>query len=430
MLMASRFLVASVIALAVASIVLSPESLAKDATATWQAPVIYVTDRQPLKKSFGPRRLVEKDCVGRVQSGIVQICVEQADRQPLQEWQKSGYEAQIQAKQKPVLKVFKGQSIKSLDGDFDDAIRAALKKSASREIFVFVHGFNNSFLTAATNAAELEHYTGCPVILYSWPSEAKLFRYSADEGNNEWSQEHFNQFLEHLTRLKQTEKMKVSIVAHSMGNRLLVRGIPLLAGHGLFSDIYMVNPDFDAQTFMHYLSRYIPENGLVSDMRGQILISRKDNALSAAEALFGGYTRLGQGMDFTLSALTSPAQFAGVWLHGDSQKEESDQATSAGASGIVASIQKAIRIYDVTALDHGVIGHKVPHEFIAWMHQRNQAPPGFTLETDKSRGGNTLSRMFAGKLKKDIGSTKGAIWMVIKSSSASTAAVEPTKSPL
>ena len=49
----------------------------------------------------------------------------------------------------------------------------------------------------------------------------------------------------------------------------------------------------------------------------------------------------------------------------------------------------------MTTLDHGAIGHKIPHEYIASMHYRNRAPDGFDLHDGKSEGCNKVSEMFA-----------------------------------
>ncbi len=139
-------------------------------------------------------------------------------------------------------------------------------------------GFNDSFNGAGETAAELSFYTGCPVILYSWPSAQKVYRYSLDECNNEWSQEHFNQFVEHLYNLKKTKNLKINMVAHSMGNRLFIRALPLFSGSGLCSDIIwsiqISTPKHSFTTWLVVCQR------LVSQMvvRGQFLVSRKDKA--------------------------------------------------------------------------------------------------------------------------------------------------------
>lgn len=401
-------------AIVLLSLFFAPHSFAAEKNTIWNVPVLFVTDRSPQKTTFGPRRILEKNTVARVNSGIVEISVERYKNAPLADWQVSPANTVI-PKEKPIkITEFKGLTTYDLHDEFDAALKAALKISPQNEVFIFVHGFNNSFDVAATNAAHLALSTGCPVILYSWPSAAKIFRYSLDECNNEWSQEHFNQFLEQMLVTKQATGAKFTIVAHSMGNRLFVRAIPVLAGKGLFNDMYMVNPDFDAETFIHYLSRYIPTAGLRAGVKAQLLVSRKDNALSISEWLFGGYTRLGQGVDSTLSALTSPQLFSSVW-----KKELPLQAEPQGEvpepdPALLNSIHHAFKMIDVTALDHGAIGHKVPHDFIAWMHFKNQAPPGFEFHTEKEMRANRLSNLFARKSKQYMESPMGEVSTVVK----------------
>lgn len=123
-----------------------------------------------------------------------------------------------------------------------------------------MHGFNNPFSGAARSAARLAYYAECPVILYSWPSAGKILQYYTDLGNNEWSQEHFNRFLEELMKIKEQTGLKFSLFAHSMGIKLAVRGAPVVKGKQLFENIFLINPDFDSRTFVHYVSRFIAKS--------------------------------------------------------------------------------------------------------------------------------------------------------------------------
>ena len=60
-------------------------------------------------------------------------------------------------------------------------------------------------------------------------SVAKLRSYDSDENNNEWSQEHFNDFLSNLEKLAVADStFKVRFFAHSLGTRLVLRAAPLL----------------------------------------------------------------------------------------------------------------------------------------------------------------------------------------------------------
>ncbi|CAN5560529.1 hypothetical protein BH10CYA1_BH10CYA1_26050 [soil metagenome] len=394
----------------------------------WQVPIFFVTDRQPSinlqeglqtggfqskKTVYGTKRLKEVDTISGLHAGIAEICIPVMAGTKLTDWQKSGVTMKtVAGTQPPKITEFNCHSSADFKDEFDSQLFEALAKCKNKEVFVFVHGFNDSFNDAGETAAELAFYTGCPTILYSWPSAQKVYRYSLDECNNEWSQEHFNQLVEHLYTLKKEKNLKINIVAHSMGNRLFIRALPVFTGSGIFSDIYLVNPDFDAQTFVHYLARCMPKTGVVGGVRGQFLVSRKDKALSLAEGVFGGYTRLGQGSDFTLSALLSPSLFNKVW----GEHSNSFKPSAAGADKIpekdlealrIASIAKCLRVIDVTSLDHGWIGHKVPIEYIAWTHFNNSPPEGYEVVEEPSQGSNRSARFFAKmcgqKLTKPVG---------------------------
>ncbi|MFX8708268.1 alpha/beta hydrolase, partial [Acinetobacter baumannii] len=75
-----------------------------------------------------------------------------------------------------------------------------------------------------------------PVVFYSWPSVPKTLKYVVDGGNNEWSQEHFNMFLNDLLQFRNEHKIHLIIVSHSMGNRLVMRAAHLLERTQLVRD--------------------------------------------------------------------------------------------------------------------------------------------------------------------------------------------------
>jgi hypothetical protein len=62
--------------------------------------------------------------------------------------------------------------------DFVRKLRQQVKDAPSKDLFVFVHGFNNTFEDAARRAAQMAYdldFDGTP-LLYSWPSQASLDR--------------------------------------------------------------------------------------------------------------------------------------------------------------------------------------------------------------------------------------------------------------
>jgi esterase/lipase superfamily enzyme len=125
------------------------------------------------------------------------------------------------------------------------------------DAFVFVHGFNNSFEDAARRTAQIAkdvRFRGAP-IMYSWPSQegAALASYQADAEAISAAEEHFLAFLAGVAR--QSGARRVHVIAHSMGNRLVVETLRKLSYHvqseqlPKFSQVILTAPDIDADYF-------------------------------------------------------------------------------------------------------------------------------------------------------------------------------------
>src|SRR5262249_9294498 len=138
-------------------------------------------------------------------------------------------------------------------------------------------------------------YIHRPVILYSWPSVPKMLKYFVDSGNNEYSQAHFNLFARDLLTFSDLHPVSIYVVSHSMGNRTIVRAVPVLAGRGLIKDLELVSPDIDEETFKHYVLGLHHEHGVV-----RLYVSYKDKMLPLSQMLHGGYYRLGEGVGSVL----------------------------------------------------------------------------------------------------------------------------------
>ena len=115
------------------------------------------------------------------------------------------------------------------ESDFLAQVNDLIQKSPRREAFVFVHGYNVSFEDAARRTGQIARdlkFQGAP-ILYSWPSRASLFSYSADEATVEVSAVRFAEFLRKLAQSAGASVLH--IIAHSMGNRAVLLGLERLA---------------------------------------------------------------------------------------------------------------------------------------------------------------------------------------------------------
>jgi hypothetical protein len=107
------------------------------------------------------------------------------------------------------------------DAAFTAAVRDLVRRTTSRDVLVFVHGYNVAFPAALMRTAQLAwdlDFQGIPMT-YSWPSESRAVSYTVDESNIGWTQEHFRTFLRKV--LVDVGAESVHVIAHSMGNRAL-----------------------------------------------------------------------------------------------------------------------------------------------------------------------------------------------------------------
>jgi esterase/lipase superfamily enzyme len=103
-------------------------------------------------------------------------------------------------------------------GDFSNRTRAETS-DPKRPLVVFVHGFNNSFETAAERAAlfshDLQPDVSMKAAVFSWPSHESLFGYLADEDSVLVSQDRTRQVVEILRT--HDSASPVVLIGHSMG---------------------------------------------------------------------------------------------------------------------------------------------------------------------------------------------------------------------
>lgn len=160
---------------------------------------------------------------------------------------------------------------------------------ADRNVFVFIHGFNTTFDDAARRAAQLGFDLKVPGItaFYSWPSRGSVTAYLTDVSSIEASEEHIADFLVKVTAL--ADRGKVHLIAHSMGNRGLLRAMhrattqAALRSGTRFGQIFLAAPDVDAKLFRQLASVY-PQ---VSE-RTTLYVADQDKAIAAMAWLSEG----------------------------------------------------------------------------------------------------------------------------------------------
>ena len=108
--------------------------------------------------------------------------------------------------------------------EFTTKLESAAGLAEAPDLLIFLHGFNVTFEEAALRAAQFAHdskFRGI-VVLFSWPSQGRLPSYSADEDRALASSDRLAGF---LRILENGPWRKVHLLAHSMGNRVMLAGL-------------------------------------------------------------------------------------------------------------------------------------------------------------------------------------------------------------
>ena len=171
------------------------------------------------------------------------------------------------------------------------------------EIFIYVHGIDNSFNDVVVSAAEGWHFMGREGVLvaYSWPAgRGGALSYGYDRESGEFTIFHLKQFLTALASISEVEK--VHLIAHSRGTDVVTTAIRELLletrGGGLntrekfkFGNVVLIAPDLDFEVTMQ---RLVAEGVGTAIERISIYTSKDDSAIGAARKLFSSWLRVGQ----------------------------------------------------------------------------------------------------------------------------------------
>jgi len=160
------------------------------------------------------------------------------------------------------------------------------------DVLLFVHGYNVAFADAARRAAQLAYdinFPGVPM-LYSWPSKGVTPGYVADRENAYASVEHLADFLRLI--LGKLGPRRIHVIAHSMGNHVLVEALHLLTTtqDRRLGQVVMIAPDVPENLFHRRAATF----GALAT-RCTVYASARDRALKLS-AWLSGNPRAGQGV--------------------------------------------------------------------------------------------------------------------------------------
>ena len=181
-------------------------------------------------------------------------------------------------------------------------INRRMAVSGTNEVHIFVHGFKNSFDTAAVSIAEYWHFIGRRGVpmLYSWPAAHKgLFGYFVDRESGEFTIFHLKSLIRSLASFPEIER--INIFAHSRGTDVATTALRELIietrAAGLdprerfrIENLILAAPDLDLDIVRQ---RLLAER--IGPAFGQITVyaTDADKALGLSQTLMSG-TRFGR----------------------------------------------------------------------------------------------------------------------------------------
>jgi esterase/lipase superfamily enzyme len=182
-------------------------------------------------------------------------------------------------------------------------LSARLAQTKDKEVYLFIHGYDNTFDDSVMTIAEMWHFLGrrgVPVA-YSWPAgHGGLLRgYTYDRESSEFTVYHLKELIRDIAECPDVKK--IHIISHSRGTGVAVTALCQLhleiAGSGRstrdvlkLGTLILAAPDIDLDVLIQQAVTVrlgtVPEHTVV-------YVCAKDKALGVSNWLFGGITRAG-----------------------------------------------------------------------------------------------------------------------------------------
>lgn len=141
--------------------------------------------------------------------------------------------------------------------DLISAAAATMQRSSlyKNQVLIFVHGYNVGFEDALLRAAQMAfdlEFDGA-LMPFTWPSAGSFLGYGRDRDSADSAVEHLASLLEDIA--KQLPSTKVHLIAHSMGNFVVLRALDKIkdrsaAGPKMnIGEVILAHPDEDRHRF-------------------------------------------------------------------------------------------------------------------------------------------------------------------------------------
>jgi esterase/lipase superfamily enzyme len=248
--------------------------------------IYFATNRNIVNAGAPPGERFGTDVGGSVHYGSCQVTI------PSEKVHKPGVLEQARWWGQDPEKYFSIEAQAELtENDFFQAAANALRdQTARQDVLLFVHGFNNTFEFAVMRAAQVVNdvqFPGFPVV-FSFPSLGSLADYPSDEDHAARSVASLAAVLTRLVTERRTlsgPPAKIHIVAHSLGNRMLLSAMAALApglpaGEKAFGHVVLAAPDVDIPEFIQKTTALISASDDVT-----FYFCEKDVALLASRTI-------------------------------------------------------------------------------------------------------------------------------------------------
>ncbi len=174
-------------------------------------------------------------------------------------------------------------------------VRRRLALTPRKDVYIYVHGYHNTFEDAAFALAELWHFfgrEGLPIV-YTWPAgHPGIFGYTYDRESSEFTVFHLKQVIKWLS--EQPEVENIHLIAHSRGTDVAVSAFRELViwarGAGIsprerfkIKNFVFAASDLDVQVISQ---RIVAERLVLEVDQSTLYSSPGDRAIGIAEKLF------------------------------------------------------------------------------------------------------------------------------------------------
>jgi esterase/lipase superfamily enzyme len=198
-------------------------------------------------------------------------------------------------------------------------VERRLAESPRKDFMLYVHGFNETFATAAFTTAELCHFLGREQVcgFFTWPASSTgnfLISYSTTTESADYAVEHLKKVIRMIAATPGLERLQ--LLAHSRGTVLLLKAVRELALEAIAAgkepaDLYridnlvLLSPDIDVDIAAQQITGFLSDPDLVTVwpdarlprvLKGRLTVyaSPEDRALLVSRLLFRSRNRVGQ----------------------------------------------------------------------------------------------------------------------------------------